>query len=145
MEVFLRTIEGISRPNIKNNLIIPFNKLYKSNLLIEGSKKNPDYFLIQIFRELRFYKISLYCLKIFGKLVLYSYVSALPCVEITSPLNGKVTCSGHVTNGVCKFDCDEGYNLIGSRERTCTHTSTWSGEKTICKGKCVKSRGILKL
>ncbi|XP_066911508.1 uncharacterized protein [Clytia hemisphaerica] len=60
---------------------------------------------------------------------------ALPCVEITSLLNGKVMCSGHVTNDVCKFDCDEGYNLIGSKERTCTHTSTWSGEETVCNAK----------
>ena len=30
MQVFLRTIEGISRPNIKNHLIIPLNIVDKS-------------------------------------------------------------------------------------------------------------------
>lgn len=59
---------------------------------------------------------------------------ALPCTKITNLLNGKMTCTGHVTYDVCKATCDDGYKLIGSMERTCSPNSVWSGDEQSCKG-----------
>eukprot|EP00794_Sanderia_malayensis_P011121 gene11121-12291_t len=57
---------------------------------------------------------------------------ALPCETITTPLNGKMVCSGFVTDQSCNFSCNEGFYLTGSSSRQCLPTSVWEGTKTIC-------------
>ena len=51
------------------------------------------------------------------------------------PPNGRMTCSGLVTNETCSFICDDGYEILGSKIRTCLNSSKWDGQTTVCKGK----------
>ena len=51
------------------------------------------------------------------------------------PPNGRMTCSGLVTNETCSFMCDDGYEILGSKIRTCLNSSKWDGQPTVCKGK----------
>ena len=49
------------------------------------------------------------------------------------PHNGNISCDGeHVTDTTCTFECDLGYGLVGSVNRTCLPNNTWSGETTNC-------------
>ena len=49
------------------------------------------------------------------------------------PQNGHIYCDGdHVTDTTCMFECDLGYGLIGSTNRTCLPNNTWSGGITNC-------------
>ena len=44
-----------------------------------------------------------------------------------------MVCSGQqVTDTVCTFSCNVGYDLTGSTSRTCLPDHTWSGEETSC-------------
>ena len=57
-----------------------------------------------------------------------------PFEKIDTPLNGTMNCSGLVTDASCSFSCDPGYDLVGSRFRTCLSPSKWGGNLTFCKG-----------
>lgn len=58
---------------------------------------------------------------------------AQPCPFLMRPQNGNISCNGeHVTDTTCKFECDLGYGLFGSINRTCLPNNTWSGETTYC-------------
>ena len=49
------------------------------------------------------------------------------------PANGNISCDGAQTTGtICNFECEEGYMLNGSPERTCLPTNQWSGNITSC-------------
>ena len=51
-----------------------------------------------------------------------------------TPRNGNLTCDGPQTTGtVCSFDCDHGYNLVGSEERECLTNNEWSGNTSSCE------------
>ena len=63
-------------------------------------------------------------------------VIGLPCEAIMAPPNGRMTCSGLVTNETCSFMCDDGYEMLGSKRRRCLNSSQWDGQQTSCKGKC---------
>lgn len=68
---------------------------------------------------------------------------ALPCENILPPSHGRMLCSGLVTYATCTFTCDTGYDLVGSKSRTCLPTSGWSGNLTSCKAKqCMELRNI---
>ena len=58
----------------------------------------------------------------------------LPCKTIKAPPNGRMTCSGLVTNETCLFSCNDGYDLKGSGRRTCLNSAEWDGDETFCKG-----------
>ena len=58
----------------------------------------------------------------------------LPCKTIKAPPNGRMTCSGLVTNETCLFSCNDGYDLKGSGRRTCLNSGEWDGDETFCKG-----------
>ena len=50
------------------------------------------------------------------------------------PRNGNFTCDGpQITKTVCSFDCNLGYNLVGSKERECQSNNEWSGNATFCE------------
>lgn len=38
-------------------------------------------------------------------------------------------------DAVCNFECEKGYLLIGSTERTCLPIARWDGLRTLCKRK----------
>ena len=50
------------------------------------------------------------------------------------PRNGRYGCDGpQVTEAICSFECNLGYNLIGSKERECLSSSKWSGNTSSCE------------
>ena len=58
---------------------------------------------------------------------------AQPCPSLMMPQNGDISCDGEdVTDTTCTFECDIGYGLVGSVNRTCLPNNTWSGETTNC-------------
>ena len=58
-----------------------------------------------------------------------------PCFPIFKPISGIMNCSGHVTEDICDFDCQLGYQLTGSKTRTCGSNKQWTGNNTECKSK----------
>ncbi|KAL9986757.1 hypothetical protein ACROYT_G000947 [Oculina patagonica] len=60
---------------------------------------------------------------------------AQPCEEIHPPWQGNMTCSGIVTDANCTFSCNPGYDLVGSKFRSCLSSSSWSGNQASCKAK----------
>ncbi|XP_071948697.1 E-selectin-like [Antedon mediterranea] len=57
---------------------------------------------------------------------------AITCPVLDSPINGVILTHGFLYNDVIEFDCNTGYNLQGSRQRTCQQDGQWSGELTTC-------------
>ena len=62
----------------------------------------------------------------------------VPCLSLTDPNNGVMTCSlgdDRVSSyeDTCSFTCNTGYELTGSDSRTCQSDGSWSGSKTMCK------------
>ena len=50
------------------------------------------------------------------------------------PRNGNYTCDGpQITGTICTFECDLGYNLVGSERRECLRNNEWSGIATSCE------------
>ena len=54
------------------------------------------------------------------------------CVQIYKPTNGKKYCLGYRTEDSCYFDCLPGYDLTGSKTRTCGPDKKWTGNDTKC-------------
>ena len=49
------------------------------------------------------------------------------------PFHGHIECSGpQVTNEICTFSCNPGYNLTGVEERVCLPNGSWSGTDVMC-------------
>ncbi|KAG1659024.1 Sushi, von Willebrand factor type A, EGF and pentraxin domain-containing protein 1 [Nymphon striatum] len=65
------------------------------------------------------------------------YCDKIICPALDVPLNGKYKCNstdfGFFAH--CNFTCDDGYTLIGSKQRKCQLNGKWTGDKTICKVK----------
>ena len=50
------------------------------------------------------------------------------------PVHGSISCDGNQTKGTtCVLECDNGYSISGSANRTCLPTSEWSGIPTSCE------------
>ena len=62
-----------------------------------------------------------------------SVFPGLPCFPIYKPLNGNKNCSGYRTEDSCHFDCLPGYELTGSKTRSCGPNKQWTGNNTECK------------
>ncbi|XP_078683131.1 uncharacterized protein LOC144917204 isoform X5 [Branchiostoma floridae x Branchiostoma belcheri] len=56
------------------------------------------------------------------------------CPELPILNNGNKT-EGHLYGDTVTFSCDEGYQLIGSENRTCQANQSWSGAQTNCSRK----------
>nr|AHA51060.1 E-selectin [Danio rerio] len=56
-------------------------------------------------------------------------------VDITPPAHAKVHCTNEDIpyESQCEYSCEEGYELKGSSTTTCTSTTEWSSEPTICE------------
>ena len=55
------------------------------------------------------------------------------CGPLQQPASGFMRCSDHYNyNSLCRFSCQEGYELVGSDERECLITKHWSGEEPVC-------------
>ena len=66
------------------------------------------------------------------------YVSifvAVSCNDTGSPSNGSRSGDDFTFGNTVSFKCNPGYEIIGSRNRTCTSSGTWSGIQPNCTGK----------
>ena len=66
------------------------------------------------------------------------------CVRVKCPDLGSLefgyrNVSNFLFEAEVSFYCNVGYNLIGSKTRTCLANQTWSGTNTTCKSKSEKS------
>ncbi|KAI8510781.1 hypothetical protein Bbelb_116970 [Branchiostoma belcheri] len=60
--------------------------------------------------------------------------SCVACPELPVPTNGNMT-GGHLYGDTVTFSCNEGYELVGSENRTCHTNQSWSGAQPICSRK----------
>ena len=64
--------------------------------------------------------------------ILHSH-TAQPCPHLDAPLNGSISCTGEqVTDEMCSFSCDPGFELLGSSRKLCQPNNTWTGVNTYC-------------
>lgn len=61
-------------------------------------------------------------------------ISAIDCGSLVSPMNGSMTGSITVYPNKIQFNCNEGFDLLGSATRTCLPSGMWSGNQTTCEG-----------
>lgn len=59
------------------------------------------------------------------------------CPALPSPKNGHMVCTTDDFSypTVCRFTCQAGYQLLGSRKRSCLAIALWTGIATRCRGK----------
>ena len=50
-------------------------------------------------------------------------------------MNGTVDSNGTYVNSVATFMCDEGFDLVGDRQRVCQLNGTWSNMVPVCNRK----------
>ncbi|XP_037393747.1 sushi, von Willebrand factor type A, EGF and pentraxin domain-containing protein 1-like isoform X6 [Pygocentrus nattereri] len=55
------------------------------------------------------------------------------CPTLEDPVNGRMKCSGGSFGSSCSFSCNDGFNLHGAPEMTCTESAEWSQEKPYCE------------
>ncbi|XP_048255629.1 sushi, von Willebrand factor type A, EGF and pentraxin domain-containing protein 1-like [Haliotis rufescens] len=57
------------------------------------------------------------------------------CPTLPVPKDGQMICSrdDFTFSTVCRFTCDNGYQLVGSRKRTCVAIAVWTGLPTRCR------------
>uniref|UniRef100_A0A667ZR99 Sushi domain containing 2 n=1 Tax=Myripristis murdjan TaxID=586833 RepID=A0A667ZR99_9TELE len=61
------------------------------------------------------------------------------CGWLSPPKNGKKEGTTYLQGAMVRLSCDDGYNLEGSKERTCQKDGQWSGEPTslyVCMWAC---------
>ena len=62
------------------------------------------------------------------------YIITVPCVSLSDPENGNVTCPSNtsVFQDTCTYYCNRGYQLEGDRQTSCNADGTWSSEPVTC-------------
>uniref|UniRef100_A0A3B1J4K4 E-selectin n=1 Tax=Astyanax mexicanus TaxID=7994 RepID=A0A3B1J4K4_ASTMX len=60
---------------------------------------------------------------------------AVLCPALEDPANGRMTCSGERSSygSICSFSCNEGFQLKGTPEVSCTESAEWSQEMPYCE------------
>jgi len=60
------------------------------------------------------------------------------CSELPQPEHGSVTCDYGSDRrpsfeDVCQYSCEDGFDLVGSRSRSCLSTGMWSNNEPTCR------------
>ncbi|KAL6486013.1 hypothetical protein MHYP_G00054050 [Metynnis hypsauchen] len=55
------------------------------------------------------------------------------CPTLEDPANGQMNCSGESFGSSCIFSCNDGFNLQGAPDITCTESAKWSQEIPYCE------------
>lgn len=66
-------------------------------------------------------------------------ISAISCGNPGIPTNGEVTGTKYTYNQKLRYDCNPGFKLVGTRERTCDLNGQWSGVQPSCQRKMLLS------
>ena len=56
----------------------------------------------------------------------------IKCDVLDAPKHGKKDCSGEIFGETCNFECNTGFDLSGSEQRTCQADGTWTGVPVHC-------------
>lgn len=59
---------------------------------------------------------------------------AIDCGYLPVPRNGSIIGGETKFPNLLRFECDEGFTLVGSHEKKCLANGTWSGTNTFCEG-----------
>ena len=63
---------------------------------------------------------------------------AADCEQPASPVHGMVTVTPISSGYLATYECDEGYILVGHRERTCdTSNGVWTHSPPTCQGELI--------
>ena len=62
------------------------------------------------------------------------YSITVPCVSLSDPGNGNVTCPSNTSifQDTCTYYCNRGYQLEGNRQTKCRADGTWNSEPVTC-------------
>ena len=71
----------------------------------------------------------------------YTCYAAVPCGQLTDPMNGQVTVSGTTEGSIATYTCDEGFTLSGSTSQTCGSNGTWRPAAPVCLLNSMYCRG----
>jgi len=55
------------------------------------------------------------------------------CEELFSPTLGSVSLTGRLFGDRATYSCEQGFHVVGLKERTCQADGTWSGQPPACK------------
>ena len=61
----------------------------------------------------------------------------IDCGDPGTPSNGIRNGSVFTFGGAVRYECNEGYRISGSSNRTCQASEKWSGDQALCKGKII--------
>ena len=62
--------------------------------------------------------------------------TVVSCSQLAAPANGNIQVSATTYGGVATYSCRDGFQLSGSRTRTCQADGNWSGAQPSCIGRC---------
>ena len=65
----------------------------------------------------------------------FLFMTAVNCGTLSNPANGQVSHNAGTTYGqTATYNCNTGYDLMGSSTRTCQSTRRWSESAPNCQG-----------
>lgn len=56
------------------------------------------------------------------------------CPTVTRPANGAVSVNSLFVNGIARYSCGSGYEVVGTPSCTCQSTGVWSCSPPTCEG-----------
>ena len=56
------------------------------------------------------------------------------CPKLVAPSHGSMQSCSNLLGRTCQFSCSKGYQMLGSRSRTCQSNGEWTGSETDCQG-----------
>lgn len=68
-------------------------------------------------------------------IIILTHIIAILCDELESPDNGVVDVPSRLPGSTATYDCLEGYDLVGSRTRSCQNNGFWTGVDPFCQRK----------
>ena len=55
------------------------------------------------------------------------------CGQLQNPENGFVQVSSTTEGSTATYTCNQGFQLVGNRQRTCQNNGQWSGQQPSCQ------------
>ena len=70
--------------------------------------------------------------------IFLSQLHVVDCSELPQPEHGSVMCDYGSDRrasfeDVCQYSCEDGFDLVGSRSRSCLSTGMWSNDEPTCR------------
>ena len=55
------------------------------------------------------------------------------CGQLQNPANGFVQIFSTTEGSTATYTCNQGFQLVGNRQRTCQNNGQWSGQQPFCR------------